>query len=135
MLSTRVYMTAFINHLYDLEGYCGCEDEPWVGYDLDGTLAAYHGWKGATNIGDDIYKVCELLCTDLKAGNRVKIFTARVSECTGRNARISKLYIQSWAWMKFGVKLEVTNIKDIYCYKIYDDLAVNVKHNKGIINE
>lgn len=135
MLSTRVYMTAFTNHLYDLEGYIGDDDEPWVGYDLDGTLALYDGWKGATSIGGDIYQLTELLCSDLKAGKRVKIFTARMSVCTGINASIGKSYIQSWAWIKFGVRLEVTNIKDIYCYKIYDDLAVNVEHNTGIINE
>lgn len=90
MLSTRIYMTAFTNHLYDLEGYAGDEDELWVGYDLDGTLAMYDGWKGATSIGGDVYQISELLCSDLKAGKRVKIFTARVSECTGINAQISK---------------------------------------------
>lgn len=131
--TTRIYIAKHTNDLYDITGYMGNEDTSWVGYDLDRTLVAYDGWLGADHIGDDQSLVCERMARDLLDGKRVKIFTARCSDETGLNSIMSIDYITAWSWIKFGVKLEVTNVKDTRCVKIYDDIAINV--NKGKINE
>lgn len=37
-----------------------CHDErPWIGVDLDGTLAEYHGWQGPDNIGSPVQPMVE----------------------------------------------------------------------------
>jgi len=51
--------------------------EPWVGVDLDGTLAEFGEWKGAGHIGRPIPAMVDAVKNLLKAGITVKIFTAR----------------------------------------------------------
>lgn len=131
--TTRIYLSQHVNDLYNINGYIGQDCVSWVGYDLDNTLVYYDGWQGADHIGEDAALVCEKMARDLVDGKRVKIFTARVSEETGINAMLSRDYISAWCWIKFGVKLEITNVKDSRCVRIYDDLAINV--NKGKVNE
>jgi hypothetical protein len=130
---TRIYISQHMNDLYDSTGYIGEEDTSWVGYDLDRTLVSYDGWQGADHIGDDMDLVCEKMAKDLLDGKRVKIFTARCSDETGLNSITSIDYITAWSWIKFGVKLEITNVKDTRCVKLYDDIAINV--NNGKINK
>ena len=35
----------------------GSNEEEWVGFDLDGTLAKYDGWKGIDHIGEPVESV------------------------------------------------------------------------------
>lgn len=57
----------------------GVSGRPWYGFDLDGTLAEYHGWKGVQHIGDPIKPMCGLLLRLRAEGKLVKIVTARVA--------------------------------------------------------
>ena len=55
-------------------------EKPWVGVDLDGTLAVYDHWRGEDHIGDPVPVMVERVKAILKAGKYdVLIFTARAS--------------------------------------------------------
>lgn len=58
-------------------------NKSWVGFDLDGTLAKYEGWKGPESIGEPIAPMIDLVKDYLAAGTEVRIVTARASawEC------------------------------------------------------
>ena len=51
----------------------GADGTPWYGFDLDGTLAEYHGWKGVEHIGKPIKPMCDLMKRLHAEGKRVKI--------------------------------------------------------------
>ena len=53
----------------------GVNGEKWVGFDLDGTLAKYDGWKGIDHIGDPIKPMCDLIKKLHSDGKLVKILT------------------------------------------------------------
>lgn len=57
----------------------GADGTPWYGFDLDGTLAEYHGWKGVAHIGAPIAPMCDLIRRLHSGGKLVKIVTARVA--------------------------------------------------------
>jgi hypothetical protein len=101
----------------------------WIGVDLDGTLAHYDGWKGVDHIGEPIPSIVERVKSWIEAGETVKIFTARV--CDGREETVN--YIKAWCLKHIGQELEVTNIKDYGMYALWDDRAVQVVPNQGIV--
>ena len=39
----------------------GENGEKWTGFDLDGTLAEYDGWKGIEHVGKPIKPMCDLI--------------------------------------------------------------------------
>lgn len=51
----------------------------WYGFDLDGTLAKYDGWKGIDHIGEPVKPMVELIRRMHDEGKIVKIMTARVA--------------------------------------------------------
>lgn len=51
----------------------------WYGFDLDGTLAKYDGWKGIDNIGAPVAPMVKLVRQMHDEGKVVKIMTARVA--------------------------------------------------------
>lgn len=57
----------------------GASGEEWIGFDLDGTLAKYDGWKGLDHIGEPIEAIVRLAKKFHAEGKRVKILTARVA--------------------------------------------------------
>lgn len=57
----------------------GVGGEPWIGFDLDGTLARYEGWQGIEHIGEPIAEMRDLMKELDYRGQKVKIFTARVA--------------------------------------------------------
>lgn len=57
----------------------GAEGEGWYGFDLDGTLAKYDGWKGIDHIGEPVKPMVDLIKRMHDEGKVVKIMTARVS--------------------------------------------------------
>ncbi len=105
-------------------------DREWIGVDLDGCLAEYHGFQGHENIGPPIEAMKERVLRWTAAGIRVKIFTARAS---GEVAEIeqAKYYIQKWLKDNGFPTLEITNLKDYYMTELYDDRAVQVEFNTG----
>lgn len=57
----------------------GVEGKGWYGFDLDGTLAKYDGWRGIDHIGEPIEPMVDLIKKMHDEGKVVKILTARVS--------------------------------------------------------
>jgi broad specificity phosphatase PhoE len=104
-------------------------ETPWIGVDLDKTLAQAEEFKGPLVIGEPVPAMLERVKTWLEEGERVKIFTARVAEDPG--GKIAQA-IQDWTERHLGRRLEVTNEKDKYCKKIVDDIAEGVVPNKGV---
>lgn len=97
----------------------------WIGVDLDGTLAEYHGWKGIEHIGEPVPEMLERVKYWIESGHRVKILTARA----GESAAIP--HIEAWL-TKHGLSgIEITNVKDFGMYEIWDDRAVQVEENTG----
>lgn len=102
----------------------------WIGFDLDGTLAIYDGWHGVNHIGEPIPSMVALLKRYLRAGAKVKIFTARVAHAATK--RLATAVIHEWLAKQGIPELEVTCRKDYGMTKLYDDLAVAVVQNLGI---
>jgi len=57
----------------------GVEGKGWYGFDLDGTLAKYDGWKGIDHIGAPVAPMVKLIRQMHDEGKVVKIVTARVA--------------------------------------------------------
>lgn len=57
----------------------GEKGEGWYGFDLDGTLAKYDGWKGIDHIGEPVKPMVDLIKRMHDEGKTVKIMTARVA--------------------------------------------------------
>lgn len=104
----------------------------WVGFDLDGTLAKYDGWKGIEHVGAPIAGMARRLTSLLERGIECRIFTARVSTAFSDRAEAAR-HIQDWTEMHFGVRLQVTCEKDFKMEALYDDRAVAVGYNTGVV--
>ena len=99
--------------------------EPWIGVDLDGTLAHYDGFKGEDHIGEPVPAMLDRVKKWLEAGKKVKIMTARVSFPGAEG------YIKDWL-KEIGLPdLEITNVKDPGMEEIWDDRAIQVVKNTG----
>jgi len=108
-------------------------NDGWIGVDLDGTLAEYHGWKGAQHIGKPVPKMLVRVRQWLLEGKRVKIFTARVGpeRVLGERA-VALNAITNWSKKYIGQELEVTHEKDYSMVELWDDRAIQVEKNTGI---
>lgn len=96
----------------------------WIGVDLDGTLAEYHGSMGK-RIGQPVASMLALVRSLIDQDIEVRIFTARASDPDQQPA------IKGWLKRHNLEQCEVTNIKDFDCHLILDDRAVRVEWNKG----
>lgn len=111
----------------------------WIGVDLDGTLAEYHGWQGELHVGAPIPRMVARVKAWLADGKTVKIVTARVS--TGNNDRSSSTIdeirsaIETWCKVHIGAKLEVTCCKDFGMIELWDDRCIQVVPNTGLTME
>ena len=104
----------------------------WVGFDIDGTLAVYDGWKGPEHIGEPVPAMIDLIKSLLARGMTVKIFTARVCSCLSeQEIHIAKQAIEQWCLKHIGEKLEITSEKDVFMIEYYDDRAIQVEYNTG----
>lgn len=104
----------------------------WIGFDLDGTLAVYSGWKLSEKIGSPILPMVELAKDFMAKGIIVKIFTARVSSNNPHREHSLKL-INEWSRKVFGEELPVTSEKDYMMIDLYDDRCHRVEFNTGKI--
>jgi len=105
------------------------DEEGWIGVDLDGTLAKYTGYKGATKIGEPVPKMVARIRRWVGHGKKVKIFTARADDEKSVNA------IKKWLKDNELPDLEITNLKDHHMIELWDDKAVSVKKNTGEVKE
>lgn len=105
---------------------------PWIGVDLDGTLATYEGWQGPQLIGEPIPAMVERVKRWLTEGKVVKIVTARVSsQAAPFDALLARQAIHAWTTQVFGYPLPVTAEKDFGMLELWDDRARQVKTNTG----
>lgn len=106
----------------------------WIGVDLDGTLAEYHGWRGVEEIGPPILAMVARVKQWLAEGREVRIFTARVycPDGADMDEQIRAAgYIQRWCEQHLGRVLTVTCVKDFSVIELWDDRAVQVITNTG----
>jgi hypothetical protein len=102
---------------------------PWIGVDLDGTLAHDPGSrsknKGMEEIGSPIWPMVRRLRKWVADGKTVKIFTARASSLR------QVAMIKQWLASHGLPDLEVTNVKDMRMVELWDDRCVQVMTNLG----
>jgi hypothetical protein len=102
---------------------------PWIGVDLDGTLAHDPGNKrenrALEQIGSPIKPMLNRLRKWIAEGKTVKIFTARAS--SPRQVVMIKKWLASYGLPD----LEVTNVKDLRMVELWDDRCVQVTTNLG----
>lgn len=119
--------------------------KPWIGVDLDRTLAVYDGWKGPFHIGEPIAPMVNRVIQWLYDGNvDVRIFTARAY--VGRPSDYSTVEefkkrldenrqviaaIEAWCEQHLGQKLPITCTKDFGMIELWDDRAVQMIPNTG----
>lgn len=109
----------------------GSSRKGWIGVDLDGTLAQYHGWKGASHIGPPIMTMVERVNKWINAGIEVRIMTARVAP--GKPDRQECIdAINKWSMMVFSRYLPLTHEKDYSMIELWDDRCVQVIPNTGV---
>lgn len=114
----------------------------WIGVDLDGTLAEYHGWRGEEHIGAPIPAMLARVRNWLEEGREVRIFTARV--CRDHELMDDGLgclpscelcrvleTLNRWMTTHLGRALPVTNKKDYGMIELWDDRCVQVVTNTG----
>ena len=109
-----------------------CMSEGWIGVDLDGTLAEYHGWANG-KIGLPIMPMVERVRAWLKEGREVRIFTARASTLDWSQAEYHSQMaaIREWCLLHIGTALPVTCQKDYHMEVLWDDRVVQVMPNTG----
>lgn len=107
-------------------------NNPWIGVDLDGTLAKYDGWFGPQHVGEPVIPMLNRVKAWLKQGYDVKIVTARVSMRDPVELKESRDAIEKWCLEHVGKVLEVTNEKDFNMIQMWDDRAVSVRKNHGM---
>jgi NTP pyrophosphatase (non-canonical NTP hydrolase) len=107
-------------------------NQGWIGVDLDGTLAEYHGWTAPDHIGKPIAAMVERVKQWLGDGKDVRIFTARGS-INDQDEAIAFPAIEAWCQEHLGMILPITNEKDIHMIALYDDRAHRVVSNTGLL--
>lgn len=100
-------------------------DGPWIGVDLDGTLAKHDLWISKTHIGKPVEPMMKRVKSWIEQGIRVKIVTARASSPDGIPP------VKSWLKKQGLPDLEVTNQKDFGMIELWDDRAIQVIPNTG----
>lgn len=134
----------------DTHGEAG---EGWIGFDLDGTLARYDGWKGISHIGEPIGPMVDLIKKLHGQGRYVKIVTARVAPQKledgtfgepyitvpqgdgGATRQYASQYIQDWCHFNLGFVPEIVYQKDRRMLELYDDRTKQAVPNTGILVE
>lgn len=103
------------------------DGDPWIGVDLDGTLAEYDGWLGDTVIGEPIKAMVDRVRDWIHQGIEVRIFTARAHNMSTAARRA----IENWCALHIGHVLQITCTKDALMMALYDDKAYHVVENTG----
>lgn len=122
MVTAREQACLLVDWLLEKE-----DPEAWIGFDFDGTLATHKKYNGPTKLGKPIPRMVRRLRRYISHGQKCKIFTARADDERSVNA------IKKWLKDNELPDLEITNLKDEHCIKIYDDKAVGVVKNTGKI--
>lgn len=119
----------------------------WIGVDLDGTLAEYHGWGKSDSfvpsIGEPVPAMLDRVKQWLLEGKDVRIMTARINPKGRKNsdnpkaveeyASMMKFKIEAWCLHYIGQVLPITYEKDYMMIELWDDRCVHVELNTGRI--
>ena len=125
----------------------------WYGFDLDGTLAKYDGWKGIDHIGEPVKPMVELIRRMHDEGKVVKIVTARIAPHKLEDGTVGESYItipggengatrnyahqfiNDWCHFNLGFVPEIVYQKDHLMLELYDDRVKQVVPNEGWLIE
>lgn len=132
----------------------------WYGFDLDGTLARYDGWKGIDHIGEPVKPMVDLIKRMHDEGKVVKIMTARVAPKEKPETKPNPYregnwciespdfqtwalkgewtpleFIQEWCYRILGFVPEIVYQKDHLMLELYDDRVKQVVPNEGWLVE
>lgn len=111
------------------------EPTPWIGIDLDGTLAKELGDQfNELTIGEPVKPMIEFVQGLVDKGLKVKVFTARMNSSEPNPAGVARA-IRKWTKKHIGVPLEATAEKDYLCVGIFDDRAHQVIRDEGLLLE
>ena len=131
----------------------GVEGKGWYGFDLDGTLAKYDGWKGIDHIGEPVKPMVELIKRMHDEGKVVKIMTARIAPHKLEDGTVGESYItvpdgekgatrnyahqfiNDWCHFNLGFIPEIVYQKDHLMLELYDDRVKQVVPNEGWLVE
>ena len=104
----------------------------YYGFDLDGTLALYDGWKGADHIGEPNLPILEFAKARIKefGPDSVRIITARVNP-DNPESDVSLNAIEQWVKKHIGVPLLIQHGKDYRLDRLVDDRALQIIPNSG----
>jgi len=114
-----------------LEELAEVKGDGCVAFDLDGTLAEYHGWNGISHIGMPIIAMVDRLKQYRANGVKCVIFTARASDAPDQEMAMK--IIDAWSLLHLGEILPITNKKTPDIVRIYDDRARQVIENTGFV--
>lgn len=106
----------------------------WVAFDWDRTVCYYSTWEDmGVKIGKPIRPIVARIQLFLAEDKYdVKIFTARACDANWhREQDLAEIRRLCKEW--FGRELEITCQKDFGCVAIYDDIAVPVMRNTGLV--
>ena len=108
---------------------------PWIGVDLDGTLAVHEPGADIYPIGEPVPRMARRIEPWIEKGVDVKIMTARVGPqpSGGEIADVNeaRYEIEKWCQTNLGLILPVTCTKDFMMLELWDDRAVQVERNTG----
>lgn len=111
-----------------------------IAVDFDGTLAEYHGFKGADQLGEPIPDMVERVKQAIALGAEVYIFTARVNPSDSSyqqslDATQSYMLIAEWCIRNIGQLLPITHEKSRSFTEMWDDRSKQVLPNTGVFLE
>ena len=133
----------------------------WYGFDLDGTLAKYDGWRGIDHIGEPVKPMVDLIKRMHDEGKVVKVMTARVAPkekpevkpnpylenhwviespddmpwAVHAEAWTPREFIQDWCYRFLGFVPDIVYQKDHLMLELYDDRVKQVVPNEGWLIE
>ena len=109
---------------------------PWIGFDLDGTLAQWIEGSSINEIGEPIPLMIAKAMEYLNKGTKIKIVTARVNEPNDPVfVKVQTELINEWCIKNLGRVIEITSSKDFYMFYMYDDRCKQVITNTGQLLE
>lgn len=115
----------------------------WYGIDLDHTMALYdRSSMGMGDIGEPIKPMIDFVNFLLERGDEVRVFTARAylppepSMRDYEDHMAAHVAIENFCMEQYGKRLTITCMKDPYCIRLFDDIAVGIERDTGrFLNE
>lgn len=102
-------------------------NKTWIGVDLDGTLAQYDESVGTRQIGRVCLPMLQRVLAWLAAGLDVRILTARASDPELKRS------VTPWLVENGLPELHVTDCRDADLLQQWDDRAIQVEMNTGLL--